>query len=133
MENKKNQTKETKKNTNWVEEKEAKFENAREEFKNSKHKKGFRLIVKDIETGDILMNEAINAFVGAWAKKVPDGVVGAATLISACNTQTLFSAIENAEKAIEQAKQQVIEGTLKNPEIANEILKDLLKDIFGGK
>lgn len=79
------------------------------------------------------MNEAINAFVGAWAKKVPDGVVGAATIISACNTQTLLSAIENAEKAIEQAKQQVIEGTLKNPEIANEILKDLLKDIFGGK
>lgn len=133
MENKKNQTKETKKNTNWVEEKETEFENVREEFKNNKHKKGFRLIVKDIETGDIIMNEAINAFVGAWAKKVPDGVVGAATLISACNTQTLFSAIENAEKAIEQAKQQVIEGILKNPEIANESLKDLLKDIFGGK
>lgn len=133
MENKKNQTKETKKNTNLVEEKETKFENVREEFKNNKHKKGFRLIVRDIETGDIIMNEAINAFVGAWAKKVPDGVVGAATLISACNTQTLFSAIENAEKAIEQAKQQVIEGILKNPEIANEILKDLLKDIFGGK
>lgn len=133
MENKKNQTKETKKNTNWVEEKEAKFENVREEFKNSKHKKGFRLIVKDIETGDILMNEAINAFVGAWAKKVSDGVVGAATLISACNTQTLITAIENAEKAIEQAKQQVIEGTLKNPEAASEILKELFKDIFGGK
>lgn len=133
MENKKNQTKETKKNTNWVEEKEAKFENVREEFKNSKHKKGFRLIVKDIETGDILMNEAINAFVGAWAKKVSDGVVGAATLISACNTQTLITAIENAEKAVEQAKQQIIEGTLKNPEAANEILKELFKDIFGGK
>ena len=133
MENKKNQTKETKKNTHWVEEKEAKFENVREEFKNSKHKKGFRLIVKDIETGDILMNEAINAFVGAWAKKVSDGVVGAATLISACNTQTLITAIENAEKAVEQAKQQIIEGTLKNPETANEILKELFKDIFGDK
>lgn len=133
MENKKNQTKETKKNTNWVEEKEAKFENVREEFKNSKHKKGFRLIVKDIETGDILMNEAINAFVGAWAKKVSDGVVGAATLISACNAQTLITAIENAEKAVEQAKQQIIEGNLKNPEAANEILKELFKDIFGGK
>ena len=133
MENKKNQTKETKKNTNWVEEKEAKFENVREEFKNSKHKKGFRLIVKDIETGDILMNEAINAFVVAWAKKVSDGVVGTAMLISACNTQTLITAIENAEKAVEQAKQQIIEGTLKNPETANEILKELFKDIFGGK
>ena len=133
MENKKNQTKEIKKNTNWVEEKEAKFENVREEFKNSKHKKGFRLIVKDIETGDVIMNEAINAFVGAWAKKVSDGVVGAATLISACNTQTLITAIENAEKAVEQAKQQIIEGTLKNPETANEILKELFKDIFGGK
>ena len=132
MKNKKTQTKETKNNPNWVEEKEAKFENVREEFKNSKHKKGFRLIVKDIETGAILMNEAINAFVGAWAKKVPSGVAGAATLISACNTQTLFSAIENAEKAIDQAKQQVIEGTLNNPEIAKE-MKDLLKDIFGGK
>lgn len=100
------------KKANWEKEEETRFENVKEEFKNSKHKKGFRLIVKDIETGSIIMNEAIDVLLGAWAKKVPDGVIGAATIVSSCSTHTLVSAIENAEKAVEQAKESVVKELL---------------------
>lgn len=134
MENKKTKKQENKKNTSkWVEEKESKFENVKKEFDSRTHEKGFRVIVKDIETGDILMNEAVSAFVGGWAKKTKDGAVGASTLISACGTATLISAIESAEEAVKEAKKNVVDGCMKNPDIASLVLSGLVSDLFGGK
>ncbi len=131
---KKKQNQETQKSpSKWIKEKEAKFESVREDFVNRKHKKGFRLIVKDIETGSIIMNEAIDVFVGAWAKKMREGCAGASTLISSCNSATLISAIENAEDAIKEAKDQLISGMVKDPEIASELLESILKDVLGGR
>lgn len=118
------------KKAKWIEEKEAKFEKTKKEFKNIKHEKGFRLIVKDIETGDIIINEAINALVGGWAKKTSVGAVGAAMVVMACNAPTIVSAVASAEEAVEQAKLSTVEGVLKNHDVLEELLS---KIILGGK
>lgn len=118
------------KKAKWIEEKEAKFEKAKKEFKNIKHEKGFRLIVKDIETGDIIINEAINVLVGGWAKKTSAGAVGAAMVVTACNAPTIVSAVESAEEAVEQARLSTVEEALKNHGALGEFLS---KIILGGK
>lgn len=114
------------KKSKWIEEKEAKFEKTKKEFENIKHEKGFRLIVKDIETGDIIINEAINALIGGWAKKTSVGAVGAAIVITACNTPTIVSAVDSCEKAVKQAKLSTIENTLKNPDVLEKPLSEML-------
>lgn len=118
------------KKAKWIEEKEAKFEKTKKEFKNIKHEKGFRLIAKDIKTGDIIINEAINALVGGWAKKTSAEVVGTAMLVTACNVPTIVAAIENAEEAVEQAKLSTVEEVLKNHDALGEFLS---KITLGGK
>jgi hypothetical protein len=129
----KNKNQNKKNPSKWVEEKEAKFESVREDFENRKHEKGFRLIVKDIETGSIIINEAIDVLVGGWAKKNGKGVQGAGTIVSSCDLATLVSAIDSAEQTIEKAKDSAIKEALGDQELASEMLSQIVKGVLGGK
>ena len=58
------------------------------------NKKGFRLVITSLDTGETLVDEKTRAIVGAMATNAGEKGI----IVSSCSTKTLIGAIESAEK-----------------------------------
>lgn len=92
------------------------------------NKKGFRLVITSLDTGETLVDEKTRAIVGAMATNAGENSVNCrGIIVSSCSTKTLIGAIDSAEKTIAQAKKKVVEGF-----DAKDIMGALLASLFGG-
>lgn len=90
------------------------------------NKKGFRLVITSLDTGETLVDEKTRAIVGAMATNAGENSVNCrGIIVSSCSTN--IGAIESAEKTIAQAKKKVVEGL-----DAKDIMGALLASLFGG-
>ena len=75
------------------------------------NKKGFRIIIKNLDNGEEVVNSVTKAIIGAYAGENQRGGVEANRIVlTSCNTSTLIGTIEAADKAISETKKKVIEG-----------------------
>lgn len=92
--------------------------------KDEKHnnKKGFQLIVKNLDTGKDEFNVTTRAIVGAYAIDIGiNGTMSAGgVVVTSCDTQTFIGTIEAAERTVAKAKETVIKQEF--PKILAEIL-----------
>lgn len=92
--------------------------------KDEKHnnKKGFQLIVRNLDTGEDEFNVTTRAIVGAYATDlvIKGAVAAGGIVVTSCDTQTFIGTIEAAERTVEKAKETVIKQEF--PKILAEIL-----------
>ena len=74
------------------------------------NKKGFRIIIKNLDNGEEVVNSVTKAIIGAYAGENQRGVEANGIVVTSCNTSTLIGTIEAADKAISETKKKVIEG-----------------------
>lgn len=90
------------------------------------NKKGFRLVITSLDTGETLVDEKTRAIVGAMATNAGENSVNCrGIIISSCSTKPLICAIDSAEKTIAQAKKKVVGGF-------DAFMGTLLASLFGG-
>lgn len=92
------------------------------------NKKGFRIVIENLDTGERVVDSRTRAVIGAFAEGVDDkGVAVRGIIVSSCKTPVLVATIEGASKSVEAAKEQVIENSLFGGDIG-KLLKALLKE-----
>ena len=74
------------------------------------NKKGFRIIIKNLDNGEEVVNSVTKAIIGAYAGENQRGGEANGIVVTSCNTSTLIGTIEAADKAISETKKKVIEG-----------------------
>ncbi len=79
-------------------------------------KKGFHITITDLTSGKIIINADSKAILGSVA--CDDGVHGIG--VTACNTLTLITTVNVAEKLVKSTKKEVIK------KVPPEIISDLL-------
>lgn len=85
-------------------------------------KKGFQITVKNLDTGEILIDSATKCIIGAYeGGKEGDAVCAKGIVVTSCNTQTLVGTIETADSAVAETKKKIIERVL--PQLLSDILK----------
>lgn len=89
------------------------------------NKKGFHIIITNLDNGEEVVNSVTRAIVGAYAGESSRGGVEAnGIVVTSCNTPTLIGTVEAADKAISETKKRLIEGL--PPEL-------VLAALLGGK
>lgn len=74
-------------------------------------KKGFQITVKNLDTGEVLIDSKTRAVIGAYEEGVERGAISVnGIVVTSCNTQTLMATIKGAESAVRETKKKVIEG-----------------------
>lgn len=85
-------------------------------------KKGFQITVKNLDTGEILIDSATKCVIGAYeGSKEGDAACAKGIVVTSCNTQTLMGTIEAANSAVAKTKKKIIERVL--PQLLSDILK----------
>lgn len=81
---------------------------------------GYQIIIKNLDTGEVEVDETTRAIIGAFETKTPEeDCIGAQSIVvTSCNTATLISVIEAADKVIKTTKKRVIEGVVGDSPIA---------------
>lgn len=81
---------------------------------------GYQIIIKNLDTGEVEVDETTRAIIGAFETKTPeeDCIAARSIVVTSCNTATLISVIEAADKVIETTKKRVIEGVVGDSPIA---------------
>lgn len=92
------------------------------------NKKGFRLVITSLDTGETLVDEKTRAIVGAMATNAGENSVNCrGIIVSSCPAKTLIGAIESAEETVAKAKKEAVEKFF-----AKDIMGALLASLFGG-
>lgn len=75
-----------------------------------KNKKGYQIIIKDLDSGEEVVNCQTKAIIGAYETKSPIGGATAANgiIVTSCNTATIMGVIEAADNTVTEAKKKVI-------------------------
>ena len=76
-----------------------------------KNEKGYQLIIRNLDTGEEVVNATTNCIIGAYAEKT--SVKGIASsngiVITACSPSELIGAIETCESGIKKMKERIID------------------------
>lgn len=73
------------------------------------NKKGFRIIIENLDTGERITDARAKAIIGAYAEAITDeGVSVGAITVAACKTRAIIATVEGVEKVIEQTKKIVV-------------------------
>ena len=77
---------------------------------NHNNKKGFQIIIKNLDNGEEVVNCQTRAIIGAYQTKSPEGgaIAASGMIITSCNTATLMATIEAAGDTVTEAKKKVI-------------------------
>lgn len=92
-----------------------------------KNKNGYRIIIKNLDTGEEEVNEITRAIIGAYQTELPKGEEGIAVqsvAVTSCNTATLIATIEGASKVVEETKKRVVKQI-------GDVSVDALLSLFG--
>ena len=92
-----------------------------EKLKNCK--KGFQIIVKSLDNGEILLDKKTKCIIGSIALEEVGENQG--LIMANCNTPTLIATIGSADKTILEAKKRVV-----NDSNFDDFLGSLLKKLF---
>lgn len=92
------------------------------------NKKGFRIIIENLDTGERITDARAKAIIGAYAETITDeGVSVGAITVAACETRAVIATVEGVEKVIEQTKKNVVSDFFSSGGI-----EALLKGLIGG-
>ena len=93
------------------------------------NKKGFRIIIENLDTGERITDARAKAIIGAYAEAITDeGVSVGAITVAACETRAVIAAVEGVEKVIEQTKKNVVSDFFSS----GGGIEALLKGLIGG-
>lgn len=92
-----------------------------EKLKNCK--KGFQIIVKSLDSGEVLLDKKTKCIIGSIALEEFGENQG--LIMANCNTPTLITTIESADKTILEAKKRVV-----NSSNFDDLLGSLIKKLF---
>lgn len=84
--------------------------------KSKEKKKGYHIIIKDLTSGETIIDADSKAILGSVA--CDDGVHGIG--VTACNTLTLINTVDVAEKLVKSTKKEVVK------KVPPAIISDLL-------
>ena len=93
------------------------------------NKKGFRIIIENLDTGERITDARAKAIIGAYAEAITDGgvSVGAIT-VALCETKAVMATIDGLKKVIEQTKKNIVEKFFSS----GGGIEALLKGLIGG-
>lgn len=93
------------------------------------NKKGFRIIIENLDTGERITDTRAKAIIGAYAEAITDESVSVGAITAAsCETRAVIATVEGAEKVIEQTKKSVVERFFSS----GGGIETLLKGLLGG-
>lgn len=91
------------------------------------NKKGFRIVIENLDTGERVVDSRTRAIIGAFENGTSEEVVATqGIIIASCNTKVLMDVIEAADKTIVFSKKRVI-----NDFFAGGDIEALLKSVLG--
>lgn len=74
------------------------------------NKKGFRIIIENLDTGERITDARAKAIIGAYAEAITDeGVSVGAITVASCETKAVIATVDGLEKVIEQTKKNIAE------------------------
>ena len=74
------------------------------------NKKGFRIIIENLDTGERITDARAKAIIGAYAEAITDeGVSVGAITVASCETKAVMATVDGLEKVIEQTKKNIVE------------------------
>lgn len=74
------------------------------------NKKGFRIIIENLDTGERITDARAKAIIGAYAETITDeGVSVGAITVASCETKAVMATVNGVEKVIEQTKKNIVE------------------------
>lgn len=74
------------------------------------NKKGFRIIIENLDTGERITDARAKAIIGAYAETITDeGVSVGAITVASCETIAVMATVNGVEKIIEQTKKNIVE------------------------
>ena len=88
------------------------------------NEKGYRLIVKNLDTGKEEINATTRVIIGAYSSgnATEDGTPIAGIIITSCNLSTLFGTIRVAEQAAKKAREDAVHQAL--PVLLSTLFED---------
>lgn len=93
------------------------------------NKKGFRIIIENLDTGERITDARAKAIIGAYAEAITDeGVSVGAITVADCETRAIIATVEGVEKVIEQTKKNVVSDFFSS----GGGIEALLKGLIGG-
>lgn len=91
------------------------------------NKKGFRIIIENLDTGERITDARAKAIIGAYAETITDeGVSVGAITVASCETKAVMATVNGVEKVIEQTKQNIVEKFFSSGGGIEALLKGLL-------
>ena len=74
------------------------------------NKKGFRIIIENLDTGERITDARAKAIIGAYAEAITDeGVSVGAITVASCETKAVMTTVDGLKKVIEQTKKNIVE------------------------
>ena len=92
------------------------------------NKKGFRIIIENLDTGERITDARAKAIIGAYAEAITDEGVLVGAITAACETRAIIATVEGVEKVIEQTKKNVVSDFFSS----GGGIEALLKGLIGG-
>lgn len=90
-----------------------------------KFKKGFQITIRNLDTGEVLVNSKTRAIVGAYHSGDNVGTISVKGIgLTCCGADIIVHTIETAEKSVKEMKRQIV---------SNIPVEDFLAMLFGGK
>lgn len=92
------------------------------------NKKGFRIVIENLDTGERVVDSRTRAIIGAFENGTSEEAVAAqGIIVTSCNTKVLMGVIEAADKTIASSKKRVVENFFSGGGI-EALLKGVLGD-----
>ena len=93
------------------------------------NKKGFRIIIENLDTGERITDARAKAIIGAYAEAITDeGVSVGAITVASCETKAVMATVDGLEQAIDQPKKNILETFFSS----GGGIEALLKGLIGG-